>query len=161
MNMDWKKIGGGLILVIGVFAFILSISNNNLNEALIYLTATLIIWVLYGLLMDVFDVRVFSCVISISGFIVALSIFFMFGIEEVPHPVGAVIFHSGGIASALGIVFFSLFPVLIMYLMNSKTLPKLESIIKNGEPLPETGLESDDWELATEEELQSNEWDIA
>ncbi|SVC28312.1 uncharacterized protein METZ01_LOCUS281166, partial [marine metagenome] len=93
--MDFKKIAGGLIFVIGVFAFIVSISNNNLNFALIYLTAALILWVLYSLLLDAFDVRVFAWIISASGFLVAISVFFMFGIEEVPYPVGAIVFHSG------------------------------------------------------------------
>ena len=33
--------------------------------------------------------------------LLALSIFFLYGIEEVPHPIGAIVFHSGGIAGAL------------------------------------------------------------
>jgi len=161
MNMDLKKIASSLILVIGVFAFILSISNNNLNVALIYLITTLIFWVLYGLLLNVFDVRIFSWVISASGFLVALSIFFMFGIEEVPYPVGAIVFHSGGFAGALGIGLFSLFPLLIMHHMTSITIPKSELVTNADEIPPEPELESNDWEFATEEELQSNEWDIA
>ena len=72
--MDLKKIGGGLILAIGIGSFILSISNNDLNYALIYHTAALILWVLYGLLLDAFDVRIFAGVISASGFLVAISV---------------------------------------------------------------------------------------
>ena len=115
MNIDLKKICGGLILAIGILAFVISISNNNLNNALIYLTAGLIFWVLYGLLLDAFDVRIFAGTISASGFLVAISVLFMFGIEEVPYPVGAIIFHSGGFAGAMGISLFSLFPILILY----------------------------------------------
>ena len=117
MKIDMKKICGGLILVIGMLAFIISISNNNLNYALIYLTAALILWVLYGLLLDVFDVRIFAGITSASGFLVGLSVFFMFGIEEVPFPIGAIVFHSGGLAGALGIWLFSLFPLLILHQM--------------------------------------------
>ena len=95
MNIDMKKIISVSVLVIGFFAFILSIYNNNINFALIYLTAALIFWVLYGLLLDAFDVRIFAGVISVSGFLVAISVLFMFGIEEVPFPVGAIIFHLG------------------------------------------------------------------
>ena len=76
--MDFKKIAGSLIFIIGVFAFIVSISNNNLNFALIYLTAALISWVLYGLILDAFDVQIFAWIISASGLLVAISIFFMF-----------------------------------------------------------------------------------
>ena len=159
--MDFKKIAGGLFLVIGVFAFILSISNNNLNFALIYLTAALILWVLYSLILDVFDFRFFAWIISVSGFLVAISVFFMFGIEEVPYPVGAIVFHSGGLAGALGIGFFALFPILILHKKGSEKLPQItrtESVMPREEMEPE--IENNEWEMATEEELQSNEWDI-
>ena len=156
MNMDLKKIAGGLILVIGVLAFILSIYNNNLNFALIYLTATLIFWVLYGLLLDAFDVRIFAGIISASGFLVAFSVFFMFGIEEVPYPMGAIIFHSGGFAGALGIGLFSLFPILILYQMNAtKTMGKTE-VLKE----PKSEIFSEEWEMASDDDLQSGEFEM-
>ena len=159
--MDFKKIAGGLFLVIGVFAFILSISNNNLNFALIYLTAALILWVLYSLILDVFDVRFFAWIISVSGFLVAISVFFMFGIEEVPYPVGAIIFHSGGLAGALGIGFFALFPILILHKTGSEKLPQItrtESIMPREEMEPE--IENNEWEMASADDLQSGEFDV-
>ena len=159
--MDLRKIVGGLILVIGVFAFIISIFNNNLNFALIYLTTTLIFWVLYGLFMDLFDVKIFAGIISGSGFLVAISVLFLFGIEEVPYPVGAIVFHSIGFAGALGIGLFSLFPILILYQMdNPKKHQKIkvgqESSIKKSEPK----IFSEEWEMATEDDLQSDEFDL-
>ena len=159
--MDLKKIVGGLILVIGVFAFIISIFNNNLNFALIYLTTTLILWVLYGLFLDMFDVKIFAGIISGSGFLVAISVLFMFGIEEVPYPVGAIVFHSIGFAGALGIGLFSLFPILILYQMDN---PKKQQKIKVGQESPikksEPKIFSEEWEMATEEDLQSGEFDV-
>ena len=156
MNMDLKKIASGLILIIGLFAFIVSISNNNLNFALIYLSTTLIFWVLYGLLLDAFDVRIFAGIISASGFLVAFSVFFMFGIEEVPYPMGAIIFHSGGFAGALGIGLFSLFPILILYQMNAtKTMGKTE-VLKE----PKSEIFSEEWEMASDDDLQSGEFEM-
>ena len=108
MNLNLKKIASGLILVIGLILFFSSLFNNNLNLALVSLTSTLIFWVVYGLLLDTFDVRIFSWVISTAGFLLAISIFFLYGVEEVPHPIGAIVFHMGGIAVALGIGLFSL-----------------------------------------------------
>ena len=110
MNMDLKKIAGGMILFVGLILFFLSLANNNFNLALVALTSTLIFWVIYGLLLDAFDVRVFAIVISSAGFLLAFSVFFLYGVEEVPHPVGAIVFHAGGIAGSLGIGLFSLFP---------------------------------------------------
>ncbi len=159
--MDYKKIAGGLIFIIGVFAFIVSIFNNNLNFALIYLTATLILWVLYSLLLDAFDIRIFSWIISASGFLVAVSVFFMFGIEEVPYPVGAIVFHSGGLAGALGIGFFALFPILVLHHTGAKKLPQItreEPVMFREEMEPEK--ESNEWEMASDDDLQSGEFEI-
>ena len=159
--MDFKKIAGGLILVIGVFAFIISISNNNLNFALIYLTTALILWVLYSLLLDAFDVRIFAWIISASGFLVAISVFFMFGIEEVPYPVGAIVFHSGGLAGALGIGFFALFPILILHQTGAEKLSKItrtEPVILKEDM--ETEIESNEWEMASNDDFHSGEFEV-
>ena len=161
MNIDLKKITGGLILVIGMFAFILSISKNDLNFALIYLTATLILWVLYGLLLDAFDVRIFAGIISASGFLVAISILFIFGIEEVPYPVGAIVFHSGGFASALGIGLFSLFPILILHQRGTKNVQvksRVEHELSENDPEPE--IFSEEWERASADDLQSGKFEV-
>ena len=152
---------GGLILFIGLILFFSSLVDNNLNLALVSLTSALILWVIYGLLLDVFDVRIFAWVISLSGFLLALSVFFVFGVEEMPHPIGAIVFHSGGIAGSLGIGFFSLFPLLIIHQLNSQNISTKPRVLMNEDGFPAIpNLESDDWELATEEERQSGEFEV-
>ena len=161
MNQNLKKIASGLILVIGLILFFSSLLNNNLNLALVYLTSTLIFWVLYGLLLDDFDVRIFAWVISAAGFLLAISIFFNYGVEEVPHPVGAIVFHAGGIAGALGMGLFSLFPFLIIHQLNSdKTTPIVAPAVNENDIPLDPELDSDEWEFATEEELESGEFEI-
>ena len=161
MNLDLKKIAGGLILIIGLILFFSSLVDNNLNLALVSLTSALILWVIYGLLLDVFDVRIFAWVISLSGFLLALSVFFVFGVEEMPHPIGAIVFHTGGIAGSLGIGFFSLFPLLIIHQLNSQNISTKPRVLMNEDGFPAIpNLESDDWELATEEERQSGEFEV-
>ena len=161
MNSDLKKIAGGLIIVIGLILFFSSLVDNNLNLALVSLTSALILWVIYGLLLDVFDVRIFAWVISLSGFLLALSVFFVFGVEEIPHPIGAIVFHTGGIAGSLGIGFFSLFPLLIIHQLNSQNISTKPRVLMNEDGFPAIqNLESDDWELATEEERRSGEFEV-
>ena len=168
MNQNLKKIARGLILVIGLLLFFSSLLNNHLNLSLIYLTSTLIIWVLYGLILDDFDVRIFAWVISATGFLLAISVFVLYGVEEVPHPVGAIVFHTGGIAGALGMGLFSLFPLLVMHQFSSKkaTSPATHKLNGNDTTLdpgndtaPDPELDSDEWEFATEDELKSGEWE--
>ena len=161
MNLDLKKVVGSLILVIGLIFFFSSLIDNNLNLALVSLTSALILWVIYGLLLDVFDVRIFAWVISLSGFLLALSVFFLFGVEEIPHRIGAIVFHTGGIASSLGIGFFSLFPLLIIHQLNSQNISTKLGVLMNEDDFPAIpNLESDDWELATEEERLSGEFEV-
>jgi len=159
MNQNLKNIASGLILIIGLFIFLSNLINNNLNLALVTLTSTLILWVLYGLILDSFNIKFFIWVISSTGFLLALSIFFLYGIEEVPHPIGAIIFHSGGIAGALGIGLFSLFPLLILHQLNYNSKNTKPTLIDNNDIPNKTELDSDDWELATEEELSSGEFE--
>ena len=149
-----------MILFVGLILFFLSLANNNFNLALVALTSTLIFWVIYGLLLDAFDVKIFAFVISSAGFLLALSVFFLYGVEEVPHPVGAIVFHSGGIAGALGIGLFSLFPLLILHQTNTiNPAQKKAGNAKSNITPHEPELESDDWEFATEDELESGEFD--
>ena len=151
----------GLILFIGLILFFSSLLNNNINLALVSLTCALIFWVLFGLLLDTFDVQIFSWIISSAGFLLALSIFFLYGVEEMAHPIGAVVFHSGGIAGSLGIGLFSLFPLLIIHQLNSQNTTQKPGLVNNIEELPpEPELESDDWEMATEDELKSGEFEV-
>ena len=152
---------GGLILIIGLILFFYSLLDNNLNLALVSLTSALILWVIYGLLLDIFDVRIFAWVISLSGFLLALSVFFVFGVEEMPHPIGAIVFHAGGIAGSLGIGFFSLFPLLIIHQLNSQNISTKSRVLMNENGFPAIpDLESDAWELATEEEKLSGEFEV-
>ena len=161
MNFDLKKMVGGLILIIGLILFFSALVDNNLNLALVSLTSALILWVIYGLLLDIFDVRIFAWVISLSGFLLALSVFFVFGVEEMPHPIGAIVFHTGGIAGSLGIGFFSLFPLLIIHQLNSQNISTKPDVLMNEDGFSAIpNLESDDWELATEEEKQSEEFEV-
>ena len=161
MNLYLKKIASGLILVIGLILFFSSLLNNNINMALVSITSALLFWVLFGLFFEIFDVQIFSWIISSAGLLLAISVFFLYGVEEVAHPVGAIVFHTGGIAGSLGIGLFSLFPILIMYQLNSQSsLIKPELINDNDVTPPEPEVESDDWEIVTEEELSSGDFDV-
>ena len=99
--------------------------------------------------------------ILVIGLILALSVFFVFGVEEIPHPIGAIVFHTGGIAGSLGIGFFSLFPLLIIHQLNSQNISTKTEMLMNEDGFPAIqNLESDDWDLATEEERRSGEFEV-
>jgi len=162
MNIDLKKIIPNFILLIGYLAFILLAFNNNLIYAIILLTSILIFFVLYGLLLNVFDVYIFAWAISFSGLLIAISILCIFGIEEVPYPVGAFILHSEGLAGALGIGLFSIFPIIMITQLN--TINKNTTTIKESSNIStsdlKTEMDDNNWEIATEDDLLSGEFEI-
>ena len=76
---------------------------------------------------------------------------------------GAVVFHSSGIAASLAIGFFSLFPIIILYQMSPEKSPqhhKEESLLVEETPDSDSELENNDWEVATEDDLYSGEFEI-
>ena len=164
MNNDFKKILSALILITGCLAFILSTPNNNLTTGLIYLTSTIIIWLAYVLILDLFNVYMFASIISLSGFLVAIAVLFLFGIEQVPYPIGAIVFHLEGIAGALGIGLFSFFPLIPLYYLDvQKDLSHMAPPKKNKDNYsiePKIILDDEEWEIASENDLNSGEFEL-
>lgn len=164
MNIDIKKVISSLILAIGLIFFFWTLSNNNINLAMVVFTGTLILWLMYAILLEYFDVTAFARLLSAAGILLALAVFFLYGVEELPYPIGAFVFHTSGIAGALGIGFFSILPMVFLYQLGNSA--KQEKTMADKETIPEEEpllpvIESDDWEFATEEELQSEEWETA
>ena len=90
-NILWVLLGAsGLIYIYNAFM-------NSFNMALLTIILTLIIFVSLSLMLNIFDLGEFIIILSISGFIVSLTMFFYYGIEEVPYPYGAILFHFDGI----------------------------------------------------------------
>ena len=167
MNTDLKKILSTLILIIGYIAFVIPTSYNNFTLGLIYLSLSIIFWLIFVLVFDIFNIRWFAGIISGSGFMVAIATFFLFGIEEVPFPAGAIIFHLEGIATSLGICLFSLFPIIPFFHLDkendisSPETNKTNIINQKQSAEPEIYIDDDDWELATEDDLQSGEFEAS
>ena len=63
-------------------------------------------------------------VIFLSGLIIGVSVFFVFGVEQVAYPAGSIKFKASGIAKSLGVILFSMVPALMFYIVED-TIPKL------------------------------------
>ena len=179
MNLYLKWIADGLILLIGLILFFSSLLNNNLNLALAFLIAAIILWVINGLFFNTFSILTFSWIISSAGFLLSICVFFIYGIEQVAHPNGAIIFHSSGIAGSLGIGLFSLFPILFIRQINNqythsksnksnlnnfkdlKNTPDKSKTTEKGKSQITKEISSDDWEIATDEDIDSGKYDLS
>ena len=104
------------------------------------------------------------------GIIVALTIFFMHGVEEVPFPKGAIQFKLDGIAESLIIFFIFTIPLIIINHKSEQTVfsdstefssPTLPPVKKEEISPSEIITESsrEEWEEATIEDLESGNFE--
>ena len=127
--------------------------------ATIVMSTSLLLWVGLNCYFDTLDRLLFSKILSISGIIISISIFFIFGIEEVPFPAGALIFHSYGIAVSLLMILLSLLPLL--FISENITAPISSSTQTSYIETPKSDTINDDWDIATEHDLESGDYEIA
>ncbi len=161
MNMLNSNYISNTILALGFLCYMLYIYTTQFIPATIVMSIVLLVWIAFNCYFDLFDPKLLSKVLSISGIVLSISIFFIFGIEEIPFPVGAIVFHGYGISIALLVLLFSLLPILFFPHKNilppqsqSKSLPRKESAEDNYDI-------DDHWEVATEDDLESGDYEVA
>ena len=140
-----------IALAIGFIIYMWFIINNSFINGSLTLMMTLFIWTCLHIVMDSFNIKTFARVLSITGYVFAMTVLFMFGIEEVSYPTGAVIFHAEGIAQALAVALLASLPLLKLYYNNPE-----EDTTKEDTPV----VNDDNWEAATEEDLHSGQYEL-
>ena len=126
--------------------------------------ASLLLWIAFNIHFDMFNKIAFAKVLCYSGILLSITIFFLFGIEEVPFPEGALLFHSYGIALSLFVILLSIIPILFTTNIEITTMPtNSQSSQITGQPSNITQSEEldDDWEIATDEDMQSDDYEVA
>jgi len=113
-----------------------------------------------GFTTDSFDNKEFAQVLSGAGFLLAVSVFFLYGLEEMPYPAGAIVFHSDGIAKALGLGIAASLPLLFGIVKIETSNIEVQTSTASAPVEPTIIVEHDDFELADVEDLTSGEFDI-
>ena len=149
--ISWFILGGGF------FLYLWNIISSEFVYATIFMTGAILLWMFVGFTTNTFNQNEFAKVLSGAGFLLALSVFFLYGLEEMPYPAGAIVFHSDGIAKALGLGIAAFLPLLFgiedVSSSASVTTPKTtqkQTVV----------LDDEDFELADNDDLTSGEWDI-
>ena len=158
-NLHWVS----LILGIIIYPYIL---ETSLALGIVWLIFILYFWLTISMICNVYKLDHFLLSVCSIGILIAISIFFIHGIEEAPFPVGAIIFKTEGIAQAL-LVFFIFTVPLIIYKHQGfifKTIPPSITAQKTTNnkswPAP-TQTTDEDWEEATIEDLKSGDFEIS
>ena len=80
MYIDSKAISW-LILAGGLFLYLWNITENEFVYATIFMASSILLWMFVGFTTDSFDNKEFSQVLSGAGFLLAISVFFLYGLE--------------------------------------------------------------------------------
>ena len=159
MYIDSKAISW-LILAGGLFLYLWNITENEFVYATIFMASSILLWMFVRFTANSFNNKEFLQVLSGSGFLLAISVFFLYGLEEMPYPSGAIVFHPDGIAKALGLGIAASLPLLFgMENINEKHVNSQTSTSSTSTE-PTIIVEDEDFELADVNDLTSGEFDI-
>ena len=143
-NILWMMLAiGGLIYLYNAFMI-------SFNSSLLSLVLTLVLFTALSLFFNIFNLKEFMIILSASGFLISLTILFYYGFEEVPYPLGAIIFHLDGILKSLILAFLSSIPLLLLF-NGSGVVENKNTRLKFHDP---------DWEVATSNDLQSGQFEL-
>ena len=157
-NLHW------LIYSTGLLVYFIMLAQTTLTLSVIWLLFILYGWLIVAISTKQYCFKSFLYVFCSSGIIVSISLFFIYGIEQIPLPVGAILFRLEGILPAL--LLFIIFSVpMIVY--NSESADISTALTNNmlnpiTEPktAPHQSLEaSEEWEEATIDDLESGSYE--
>ena len=166
MKINFKP-SSWFILVIGFIIYLACAMNtghtgdqsiNNFVKASFTLMTTLFIWTCVQILTKSFNMKYFSWVLSISGYIFALTVFCYFGIEQ-----QNTWFRLNGILSlsACAIAMFSTLPLLILYYKGGPSHNNQEAKqAQQSTSAASKATEDENWEPASVEDLHSGEYEL-
>ena len=147
-------------ILLGFCVFLCFVLQNSFPSAMLSLIFFLYLWLFTAIILEQYNIKNFIYLIGGSGILVSVSLFCMLGVEELPYPENAIIFHAEGIAKSLLIFFVSTVPLILTN--KSKTLDS-ESLPGEKQTATEDGgiQEHDDekWEEASMEDLQSGNFE--
>ena len=145
-----------LILIAGLAIYILLTTANNLSIAVIWAIFVLYGWVFLSLYLGNFNFQKLLKICCYVGILFSITFFITFGLEEIPYPEGALLFHSKPIAISLLIFFISSLPLIYKIADNQDCVED-----KKTNPVFNQEQQSvkEKWEEATLEDLESGNYE--
>mgnify|MGYP006147203353 CR=1 FL=1 len=168
MKLNFKPLSW-IILGLGFIVYLMLAMNDshtpsqavdNFVKSSFILMITLFVWTCVQIITGSFNIKQFSWVLSITGYIFSITVFCYFGVDQKTHW-----FRFNGIlsASACAIAMFSTLPLLILYYKDNVLLKNEQKSDVNPEDKPaveSSEVEDDTWEPASIEDLYSGDYEL-
>ena len=168
MINNFKQSIPSFFLVLGYLVYFIMLFKTSFAMSAIWMMILIYLWLATSLYLNIYSPNSFIKILSGSGVLVALSMFFLNGVEEVPFPEGAVVFHAEGIAQSVFLLFLCSVPMLFKLIPEQAQTTSVaeQKLVQKGtdqltqEPqTPEEQAQSNDWEEATVEDLESGDFE--
>ncbi|MBI64823.1 MAG: hypothetical protein CMG64_00815 [Candidatus Marinimicrobia bacterium] len=156
--LPWAK------YLLGLSVYFVFISQQQLSVAIIWFVFVVYGWTILSIIFKTYKLQDFVYVVCFSGIVVAITLFFMNGVEEVPFPKGAVQFKADGIAQSLLLFFIFTLPLILYSQKDPLMLENNEDshVSINTEDLkPSEKVHRDQWEEATQDDLDSGKYELS
>jgi len=159
MINNFKQSIPSFFLVLGYLVYFIMLFKTSFAMSVIWMMVIIYLWLATSLYLNIYSPNSFIKILSGSGVLVALSMFFLNGVEEVPFPEGAVVFHAEGIAQALFLLFLCIVPTVLKFVPENTIIMKSPVDNKSKSSEAKGNNQSDDWEEATIEDLESGNFE--
>jgi len=161
MINNFKQSIPSVFLVLGYLVYLILLFKTSFSISVIWIMLLVYLWLSTSLYLNIYNSNSFIKILSSSGILVALSMFFVNGVEEVPFPEGAIVFHPDGIAQALFLLFLCSIPIVLRVIPENTAILKSSTETTSNSNLSNIKQEnqSEDWEEATIEDLESGDFE--
>ena len=108
-------------------------------------------------ILNKYNFSSFVKLISLSGILVSITLFFLYGVEEIPYPEGAIVFHLEGLAKSFLLFFFSSVPLILSNnKFQSRSLASPSTMAADSK---DTEYDKEKWEEASLEDVKSGDFE--
>ena len=145
-----------LTLIIGVAIYILLITASSLSNAIIWTVFVIYIWVFSSMYLGEFNFQKLIKICCYTGFLFSITVFLSFGLEKIPYPEGAIMFHAKPIAISFLLFFVSSIPPLYKIADNQKHISENNVNPRFNQEKQEI---NEKWEEATLDDLESGNYE--
>ena len=143
-------------IIIGYILYIVILVTSSLTAAILWTIFNIYLWLVCSIMLKTYNVKSFIYLLCYSGISIAISIFFVYGVEQLAYPEGALMFSIENIMKACLLFFVSTIPMIVLTYSNNFFIAPAAEKDKNPEN-KETN--SEEWEEATLEDVKSGDYE--
>ena len=142
--------------LLAVVVFIVLVSSKTISHASLWVVFMLYCWIVLHLYYKSFKLKSLINVLGFWGVLYSIVVFFLFGVEEVPYPEGAIFFHITYISISAGLLFMSSLLLIVGQARDTKSIfERLTNYFNQLEPTQT----KEGWEEATITDLESGDFE--